>query len=352
MNSTAPLSAPLPRSVSSEEELEELLSRPTPDLVELARRLPGDLLVLGAGGKMGPSLCRMARRAWDEAGNRARVVAVSRFTSPQARRLLDESGVETIACDLFDDEAVRRLPDAPNVVYLVGVKFGTTGNESRTWAANTVVAGQVAQKYRHARLVALSTGNVYPLVPVQSGGCRETDPPGPVGEYAWSCLGRERVFHFYSERYGTPCCLVRLNYAVELRYGVLLDLAQRVWNQQPVDLRMGYVNVIWQGDANRMILRCLEAVETPPAVMNVTGPETLSVRELTLQLGRLLEREPVLEGTEEETALLNNASRAAQRFGPPTVPVETVLQWVADWVRRGGRTLGKPTHFQVRDGRF
>jgi len=351
MTTSAPQSD-LPATISTEQQLEDLLSVPGPDLVEMARRLDGDLIVLGAGGKMGPSLSRMARRAWDAAGNKGRIIAVSRFSSTEARRLLEESGVETVACDLFDADAVRRLPDAPYAVYLVGVKFGTTGNEARTWAANTFIPGVVAEKYRDARIVALSTGNVYPLVRPDTGGCREEDPTGPVGEYAWSCLGRERVFQYFSDRFQAPCCLVRLNYAVELRYGVLLDIALKVWNQEPVEVRTGYVNVIWQGDANRMILRCLETTSVPPAIMNVTGLEILSVRDLAMRFGELLGRTPTFNGTEEDTALLSNARRAAERFGPPAVAVDTVMRWIADWIRRGGRTLGKPTHFETRNGKF
>ncbi len=342
----------LPPEVRDEEQLEELLSRPDRSVIEFAARERGDLVVLGAGGKLGPSFCRLARRAWNAAGTPGRIIAVSRFSTPDIRHELDEVGVETVACDLFDPAAVRRLPSAPLVVFMVGVKFGTSGEASGTWAANTYLPGVIADKYRDSRIAVLSTGNVYPFSRVDGHPPRENTDPAPVGEYAQSCLGRERVFEFFSRRNGTRCTLVRLNYAAELRYGVLLDIARKVADGAPIDLSTGYVNVIWQGDANRQILRSLELAASPPSILNVTGPEILSVRDLACRFGRLLNRKPVFVNHEAGTALLSDASRAAELFGRPSVHVDTLIGWVSRWVARGGRTFGKPTHFEVRDGRF
>ena len=342
----------LPAQISSEPQLEELLSRPDQAVVEDLAQLQGDLVILGAGGKIGPSLARMARRALTEAGHPGKVIAVSRFSSEEIREALEVQSVETVACDLLDREAVARLPLAANAIYMAGRKFGSTGAEPLTWAMNTIAPALVAEHYRQARIVAYSTGNVYGLGPVQAGGASESDPLRPEGEYAQSCLGRERVFQYYSRRYGTPGVLVRLNYAVELRYGVLLDLAQRIQGRQPVDLTMGHANVIWQGDANRAVLRCLALAETPPLILNLTGPETASIRAVARRLGELLGAEPILAGQEADTALLSNASRAHALLGYPEAPLDTILRWVAHWVRIGGATLGKPTHFDVRDGRF
>ncbi|NOY82342.1 MAG: NAD(P)-dependent oxidoreductase [Kiritimatiellaeota bacterium] len=342
----------LPVEVRDEAHLEELLSRPDRSVIDFAGSERGDLVVLGAGGKLGPSFCRLARRAWNAAGSPGRIIAVSRFSSPGVRAHLDAAGIETVVCDLFDPSAIRRLPSAPLVVFMVGVKFGTSGQASGTWAANTYLPGVVADRYRDSRIAVLSTGNVYPFSRVDGHPPRENTAPAPVGEYAQSCLGRERVFEFFSRRYGTPCTLVRLNYAVELRYGVLLDIARKVAAGAPIDLSTGYVNVIWQGDANRQILRSLELAASPPSVLNVTGPEVLSVRDVACRFGRLLDRKPVFVNHEAGTALLSDASRAVELFGRPSVHVDTLIEWVARWVARGGRTFGKPTHFEVRDGRF
>ncbi|MGC8785418.1 MAG: NAD-dependent epimerase/dehydratase family protein [Armatimonadota bacterium] len=344
-----PISQP---PITSVEELEERLSCPTPEVVQLFRELQGDLLVLGVGGKMGPTLARMARRAMDEAGNAAEVIGVARFSQPQVRERLEQVGVQTVACDLLDADAVKNLPDAPNVVFMAGMKFGTTGAEPLTWAMNTIAPAYVANRFRQSRLVVFSTGNVYPLVPVTSGGATEETPPAPIGEYAQSALGRERVFEYFSARYATPMVIYRLNYAVELRYGIILDVAQKVWAGEPVPLAMGCVNVIWQGDACAWALRCLHLAQSPPLVLNATGPETLSIRHLAHRLGELMGKEPRFEGVEAETALLSNAGKAHRLFGYPTVAVDTVIQWVAYWVMQGLPTLSKPTHYEVRDGRF
>lgn len=334
------------------EQLDERLSRPAPELIEDLARLPGDIVILGVGGKMGPTLARMARRAADEAGARRHVIGVSRFSEPGVREELEAAGVETIACDLLDRAAVARLPDAPNVIFMAGRKFGSTGDEARTWAMNAYVPALVAERYRDARIAVFSSGNVYPLVPVASGGATEECPPAPVGEYAQSVLARERVFEYFSRLHGTPVVLLRLNYAIDLRYGVLLDVAQRVAARMPIDLAMGHVNVIWQGDANAIALRSLTLCDSPPRVLNVTGPETVSIRWLATEFGARLGVAPVFEGCEADTALLSNAARCFKHFGYPTVPLAQMIDWVAHWVKIGGPTLGKPTHFEQREGKF
>jgi nucleoside-diphosphate-sugar epimerase len=334
------------------EQLEDRLSEPTPEVVETLRRLEGDLIILGVAGKMGPSLARMAKRASDLAGKRRRIIGVARFTSPGLEAELQRQGVETIRYDLLDEDAVRRLPDAPNVLYLAGMKFGATGQEALTWAMNTHLPAIICRKFSHSRIVAFSTGNVYGLVPAAGSGSLETDSLAPVGEYAMSCLGRERIFEHFSRTLGTRVALVRLNYACDLRYGVLVDLARKVLTGTPVDLGMGWFNTLWQGDANAMTLRCFDHVASPPLALNLTGPEVLNVRETSEKLGRLLGRQPVFVGTEAPTALLSNARRAFSLFGQPRVNADQLLAWIAAWLLHGGPTLNKPTHFEARDGRF
>jgi nucleoside-diphosphate-sugar epimerase len=339
-------------TIQSLDQLEEQLSEPTPGAVATMRELAGDLIVLGVAGKMGPSLARMARRASDLAGTRRRVIGVARFSSAGVEAELQRHGIETIRCDLLDEEALRRLPDAPNVLCLAGMKFGATGRESLTWAMNTHLPALVCRKFARSRIVAFSTGNIYGLVPATGGGSLETDPPALVGEYAMSCLGRERVFEHFSRTQGTEIALVRLNYACDLRYGVLVDLGQKVLAGAPVDLGMGWFNTIWQGDANAMTLRCFDHVASPPLVLNLTGPELLNVRETCEKLGKLLARKPIFLGTESPTALLSNARRAFDLVGRPRVSADQLMAWVAHWLLRGGPTLNKPTHFEARDGRF
>ncbi len=341
----------LPPTIETEEQLEDLLSEPTSEAIETLGRVPGDLVLLGVAGKMGPSLARMARRASDAAGVRRRVIGVARFSSG-GQEELEAQGVETIKCDLHDEQAVARLPKAENVIYMVGRKFGSTGEESQTWATNCYVPAVICRKYRQSRIVAFSTGNVYGLAPKSGGGSRETDSLAPVGEYAMSALGRERLFEYFSRSQETPLAIVRLNYACELRYGVLVDLAQRIHAGQPVDLSMGYLNTIWQGDANAMTLRALEHVASPPWTVNVTGPELLSVHTVCERLGELMDKDVKFIGTEADTAILSNVSRATQLWGEPRVGADQLLEWIAHWVRRGGRSHGKPTHFESRDGRF
>lgn len=338
-------------NVRTEVELEDSLSEPTETVIETLARVPGDILFLGVAGKMGPSMARMARRAADLAGVKRRVIGVARFTEGGEAQL-QSWGVETIRCDLLDAAAVARLPDAPNIVYLAGRKFGSTGDEPLTWAMNCVVPTIVCQRYRSSRIVTLSTGNVYGLVDVADEGSRETDPLAPVGEYAMSCLGRERVFQHFSRSHGTPTALIRLNYACDLRYGVLVDLARSVWESRPVDLRMGHFNTIWQGDGNALTLTALGHTASPTWIANITGPERLSVRETCEHFGRVMHRSVEFTGVEEATALLSDCSQSLRTLGSPRVSATTLIEWVAGWTMSGGRLLGKPTHFESRDGRF
>lgn len=333
-------------------ELEAYLSEPTTEVVEALGKLDGDLMILGAGGKMGPTLALLAARSVAVGGPSKRVIGVSRFSDAQVVQTLEESGVETISLDLMEEGALDRLPDVENIVYMVGSKFGTTGQEGRTWAINAFLPGLVARRFRSSRFVVFSSGNVYPLSPVARADCTEDTLPAPIGEYAQSVLGRERVFSYFSKAYDTPAVLFRLNYAVEMRYGVLLDIARKVWLGEPADLSMGHVNVIWQGDANAYALRALALAETPPLVLNITGPETLSVRALARRFGELLGRTPVFVGGEAPDALLSDAQQAFTLMGYPRVPVGKVVEWVAAWIVAGGAVHDKPTKFQVRNGRF
>jgi nucleoside-diphosphate-sugar epimerase len=328
------------------------LSLPSEKDVAAMRSLEGDLLILGVGGKMGPSLARRARRAIDLAGVRKRVIGVARFSNGGLARELDSAGVETIQSDLLDTGALAALPDVPNVIFMAAKKFGTTGAEHSTWAMNTFLPGLVAERYCASRIVAFSTGNVYPLRPIEQGGAIETTPVAPVGEYAQSALGRERMFEYGSDRWRTPVTLLRLNYAVELRYGVLLDIGLAVKEGRPVDLRMGVVNVIWQGDANSVCLRSFAHCQTPPLVLNLTGPETLPVRYIAERFAAHFNVQPVWQGVESPNALTSNASKVQQLFGYPSVTPNDIIDWTADWIARGGTTLNKPTHFQTRDGKF
>jgi nucleoside-diphosphate-sugar epimerase len=347
-----PAPKPLPDRIKNVDQLEDLLSEPTDAAVDALARLDGDLLILGVAGKMGPTLARMARRASQQAGVHRRIIGVARFTDPSQENRLRPHGIEPIPCDLLDPDQLARLPEIPNVLYMVGMKFGSTGQEARTWAVNCWLPGMVCRKFSRARIVAFSTGNVYGLVPVSGGGSRETDPPAPVGEYAMSCLGRERMFEHFSRTLQIPMVLLRLNYAAELRYGVLVDIAQKVQAGLPIDLAMGYLNAIWQADANAMTLAAFSQAATPPAILNLAGPELLSVRGLAEDFGRLLGRPVAFAGRENADALLSNGELARRLFGKPRVNAEQMVRWVAEWLTRGGETLGKPTHFEVRDGKF
>ncbi len=332
--------------------LEAHLSEPGVDLVSDIARVPGDILVLGAGGKMGPTLAIMARKALDRAGSQDRVIAVARFTDPAVRDRLESLGVETITCDLLDADAVSSLPDVPNVIFMAGMKFGTSGNPAMTWAMNALVPSIVAGRFSGSRMVVFSSGNIYPMVPVDSGGATEETPLSPVGEYAQSILARERMFDYFSARDDTPILLLRLNYAVEPRYGIPVDLCGKILDDEPIDLDMGYVNLIWQRDANEIALRCLTRVSTPSTVLNVTGTGILSIRDIAEGLGNRLDRKPVFMGHEKEDALLSNASLCSEWFGPPATSIEAMMDSLVSWRRDGGLILGKPTRFQVRDGQF
>jgi len=338
--------------VRDAEHLEDLLSEPDDGVIDTVRRLDGDVVVLGVGGKMGPSLARMLKRAADAAGVRKRVIGVSRFSSADLPRQLQAWGIETIAADLLDPDQLEKLPRVPNVVYMAGMKFGTTGQSARTWAMNAVLPAYVCRRFRGSRIVAFSTGNVYPMVPVTSGGATEADEPQPVGEYAQSCLGRERVFEHFSRTDGTPVALIRLNYAVEMRYGVLVDMAQRVLAGETIDVTMGNLNCIWQADANAMSIQAFDHAASPPFVLNVTGPEVVSVRRTCEELARGMDTTVSFSGVESPTAYLNNAQLSHRLFGYPRVNIQQVVQWTAEWVQRGGQSLGKPTHFEARDGKF
>jgi nucleoside-diphosphate-sugar epimerase len=337
------------RAPRDEVELEDRLSLPSGSLPGLMASIPGDLIILGAGGKMGPSLTRMARRC-DPV---RRVIAVSRWSDPTKAVALRDIGVETISADLLDPRALAALPDAPNVVFMAGQKFGTTGSPSSTWAMNAAVPAFAAERYAGARTVVFSTGNVYPLTPVDRGGSVETDMLAPVGEYAYSCLARERIFTAACERHQSPVAIVRLNYAHDLRYGVLTDLAARITRAEAIDLRMSSVNVLWQGDANALALAALTRASAPePYVVNVAGPDVLRTRELAERLGARLGVAPVFSGEEGADALLSNSAHMRDVLGDPLLPLDTLLDWVVDWIRSGNRLLGKPTGFERRDGRF
>lgn len=330
-------------------ELEERLSEPSEGVRATLAQLDGDILILGAAGKMGPSLARMAKRA---VGQTKRVIAVSRFSSPGSQAALEAHGIETIAADLLAPGVLDALPDVHNIVYMAGMKFGATGNEPLTWAMNSFLPGLVCQRFPQSRIAAFSTGNVYSQTPLSYGGSVETDLPGPVGEYAQSCLGRERIFQHFAQAAGIQVALLRLNYAVELRYGVLCDLARKVFLGEPIALGMGAVNVLWQGDANAWALQSLVHTSSPAAIYNLAGPEQLSVRRVAEQLGVLLGKEPLFVGEEAPVALLSNGQKAHRDFGYPRVGVQQVLEWTADWVKSGGPSLGKPTKFEVQDGKF
>jgi nucleoside-diphosphate-sugar epimerase len=339
-------------SIHDVDELEELLSEPTPGVVRDLARLEGDIVVLGVGGKMGPTLARMAKRVADAAGIARRVIGVARFSNSNLERRLQSWGVETIRCDLLDRKALTCLPDAPNVVYMAGMKFGSTGQEAMTWAMNSFLPGIVSERYQDSRIAAFSTGNIYGLSPVGAGGSREQDALNPAGDYAMSCLGRERIFEHFSRTLHTKVSLIRLNYATELRYGVLVDIAQRVFSGRPVALSMGYLNAIWQRDASAMSLQSLAYATSPPFVINITGPETLSVRRVAEEFGKLLQKPVKFEGVEADDALLSDAKKSHELFGPPSVTAQQMMAWIADWVSRGGETLAKPTHFEERAGKF
>jgi hypothetical protein len=341
-----------PNRINSVEHLDDLLSEPTPGVIETLRRLDGDLLILGVGGKMGPTLARMAAWASQTAGVKRRVIGVARFSRPELPEWLRRHGVEPLAADLLDSGQLAALPDAANVLVMTALKFGSSGQPGDTWAVNCWLPAAVCERFADSRIVGFSTGNVYPLTPISLGGSVESDPLVPIGEYAASCVGRERLYDYFSRTKDTRVSIVRLNYACELRYGVLVDLARQILRGEPIDLSMGAVNVIWQGDANAMALQAFGRCDSPPFVVNVAGPETLSVRRTCQQFGELLDKSPVFTGVEATEALLSNGQLGHQLFGYPRVSIRQLCEWIAAWLHQGGDVLDKPTKFQVRDGQF
>lgn len=343
----------LPEYIESEEQLEEFFAIPSDGLVEDMAKLDGDIMLLGAGGKIGPSMAKLAANAIKEAGIKKKVIAVNRSFRDEARKKeLEDMGVKLILCDLSDSNALAKLPDVKNILYLAGMKFGSTGNEAQLWAMNVFMPGIVAERFRDSRIVEVSSGNVYGLNKVFLGGAREEDAVNPMGEYAISVQGRERMFEHFSRKYGTPGACARLFYAIDLRYGVIMDVAQKMLEGKTIDISMGNFNCIWQGDANDQILRCLNICETPPKNINITGPEIVSLRWLVKRLSELLEVEVKTEGEEAGDCILGNSAEANKLFGYPRVSLDQMIIWVVHWAKKGGATLGKPSKFQIRDGKF
>ncbi len=339
----------LPDRFESVEALEDFMIAPSDALVADLAATPGDIMVLGVGGKMGPTLARLAKRAAPD----KKVIGVARFSEKDVREELAGAGVETIPADLLDRAALEKLPKAANVVFMAGRKFGASGDVPLTWAMNVQMPAMVAEVFKASRIVAFSTGNVYPFVPVESGGATEDMPPvPPSGDYANSCVGRERMFEYFSARHGTPGRLFRLNYAIDMRYGVLHDIGRKVRDGETIDLTMGHANVIWQGDANSVALRCFAHATTPTTPINVTGPETFEVAKVAEEFGRLLGKKPKFTGKPAPTGWINNAARMVKEFGPPSVPLAKLIEWNADWVARDMKTINKPTKYEVRDGTY
>jgi len=334
------------------ESVYKKLLEPSADLIEDIAMIDGDIIVLGIGGKMGPGLARVAKQAIDKAGINKKIIGVARFSEPGLQEQLNSEGIETISADLLNEDDLQALPQEKNVLYLAGTKFGTTGKESLTWAMNSYLPGRVAQKFKNSRIVVFSTGNVYPLVPVVSGGATEDLPPEPIGEYAQSCLGRERIFQYFSLKNNTPVLIYRLNYANDVTYGVLHEIAKSVKENQPVDLSMGTASVIWQGDANEIAIRCLKHCSAPAKILNVTGPETVSLRWLAEQFGKMLGVTPEFINEERSTSFLSNAAESFRLFGYPKVTLKQMMEVILEWLNEGGKTLNKPTHFSERKGKY
>jgi nucleoside-diphosphate-sugar epimerase len=338
----------LPETIADIEALDELLCRPSQALIDDLRKVDGDIMILGVAGKMGPTLAGLAKAAAPD----RRIIGVARFSDVSVKNWLEARGIETINCDLLDEAAVKALPKIPNIIFMAGRKFGAEGDLSLTWAMNSHVPALVAQAFASSRIVAFSTGCVYPFVPVNGKGSDEDTAPNPPGEYAQSCVGRERMFEYFSRKYSTPGRLFRLNYAIDMRYGVLHDIASKVLQGRPIDVSLGHVNFIWQGDASAQALRCLAHCDTPTSPINVSGPEILAVRDLAAKFGQRFGCVPALVGKEEPTAWLTDTSQAVKLFGLPIVDTERLISWTADWVSRSMPSLGKPTKYEVRDGRY
>lgn len=342
----------MPSLIQSEAELEDLLSTPSPEDIAFFRKLDGDLIIVGVGGKIGPCLALRAGRTAQAAGAKTRIMGTDVHCEDLDADLFAAAGVEILCVDLLKPSSFATLPDAANVIFMAGRKFGSTGSEDLTWALNVYAPALVAERYRRSRIVVFSSGNVYPFLPVITGGATEETAPAPLGDYAQSVLGRERMFGYFSSLHGTPVTLLRLNYAIDLRYGVLVDIGSKVFEGRTVDVTSGAANVIWQGDVNSIALRCLAHCDSPPFILNLTGPETLSIRAVAKRFGEIFGKEPILEGQEAPTALLSNAARCFRLFGYPTVTIDQLIEWTAHWIKIGGSNLGKPTHFETRDGKF
>jgi nucleoside-diphosphate-sugar epimerase len=338
----------LPDTIPDIGALDELLCRPSQALIDDLRTVDGDIMILGVAGKMGPTLAGLAKAAVPD----RRVIGVARFSDAGVKDWLEARGIQTIHCDLLDETAIKSLPKVKNIVFMAGRKFGAEGDLSLTWAMNSHVPALVAQAFAGSRIVAFSTGCVYPFVSVNGNGSSEDMPPNPPGEYAQSCVGRERLFEYFSRKYSTPGRLFRLNYAIDMRYGVLHDIASKVLAGKPIDVSLGHVNFIWQGDASAQALRCLAHCDTPTSPINVSGHEILAVRDLAAKFGKRFGRAPVIVGKEEPTAWLTNTSQAVKLFGLPIVDTDQLISWTADWVSRSMPSLGKPTKYEVRDGRY
>jgi hypothetical protein len=346
------MTSEFPKEIRDVEQLEEMLSKPLPYVIDAMAKLEGDIIVLGVAGKMGPTLARMAKLASEEAGKQRRIIGVARFSNAAEQAKLQSWGIETIRADLLNEDQLAALPDAPNVVYMAGMKFGATGNEGLTWAMNCYLPGIVAQRYRHSRVVAFSTGNVYGLTSLSGGGSKESDDLNAVGDYAMSCVGRERIFDHFSRTLKIPMAIIRLYYATEMRYGVLVDLAGKVHRGEPIDVSMGHFNAIWQQDANAQSLAAFGHVSSPPFVLNVVGPELLNMRKIAEQFGRIIGKTPDVRGNESSDALIGNAALSIKLFGKPSATIEQLMQWIAGWVQTGGVNINKPTHFEERGGKF
>jgi nucleoside-diphosphate-sugar epimerase len=338
----------LPKTIDNVNQLEEVLSRPSEQLTEYVRKLDGDIMILGAGGKVGPTMARMARRAIEAIGLKKDVIAADVMELGQ----LASEGIKTVTCNLLELEAVKKLPKVKNIVYMVGRKFGSSGSEWVTWAVNVMIPHNVASVFTDSRIAVFSTGCVYPVASVHSGGSVEKDVPNPVGEYAMSCLGRERMFDYYAAEKGEKVVQIRLNYAVEMRYGVLVDVATKVYKGEAVDVTTGFANCIWQGDVCDQVLRSFDCASSPSSVLNITGPETISIRWAAEMFGELFGKKPVVTGQENGLAYLNNAAKANAIFGNPSVPLMTMMEWIAHWIKIGGENIGKPTHFETQDGKY
>ena len=336
----------------TEQKLDEMLATPSSALIGDIKKIKGDITVLGAGGKMGPSLCMLVKNAAEKAGVKKKIMAISRFSDPIATKLLQDNGVTLISCDLLDTEKLRKLPEAENVIYMAGRKFGTAGEEWRTWAMNSTLPAFVAEKHKKSNIVVFSSGNVYPVAPLTNGGCTEKDAPAPIGDYAMSCLARERAFEYAANTFGTKIFIYRLNFAIDLRYGVLYDIANNIMSGMPVSLSNAVFNCVWQGWAAEVAVRALLHCSSPAKVMNVTGPETLSTKKTAVQLGELLGKTPVFDETEMLSAYISDAAEAFKIFGYPSVPAKTLIEWQAEWILSGGRVLNKPTCFEKRGGDY